>query len=125
MFNQNKSIKKATHLIHIRYVAFYILLFNSLIFEFKELILILKFSNFPSILTNKYIVTIAGNPKFATNCIKSTSTYKYPQKTFKIAYNALLIIQKGIAFLYKISSIHLKNSFMYYATKKSNSVVSV
>ena len=86
---------------------FYILLFNSLIFEFKELILILKFSSFPSILTNKYIVTIAGNPKFATNCIKSTSNDVFLQKIFKIDYNALLIIQKGIIFLYKISSIHI------------------
>ena len=74
------------------YDRFYILLFNSLIFEFKELIPILKLSSFPSIRTSKYIVTIAGNPKLATNCI-----------------------------------IHIvsDNSFMCYATTKSNSVVSV
>ena len=63
-------------------IHFYILLFNSLIFEFKELIPILKLSSFPSIRTSKYIVTIAGKPKLATNCIKSSSNDIFLQIIF-------------------------------------------
>ena len=49
---------------------------------FKELIPILKLSSFPSIRTSKYIVTIAGKPKLATNCIKSSSNDIFLQIIF-------------------------------------------
>ena len=95
-------------------MPFYILLFNSLIFEFKELIPILKLSSFPSIRTSKYIVTIAGKPKLATNCIKSSSNDIFLQIIFSIAKKAPHKLRR--AFL----------CFMCYAaTTKSNSVVSV
>ena len=53
-------------------------------FEFKELIPILRFSSFPSILTSRYIVTIAGKPRLATNCIKSSSIDIFLQIIFYI-----------------------------------------
>ena len=66
-------------------------------FEFKELIPILKLSSFPSIRTSKYIVTIAGKPKLATNCIKSSSNDIFLQIIFNIAKKAPQKLKKGIS----------------------------
>ena len=85
IINRHKKVLKTKKLhtwLILGCVAFYILLFNSLIFEFKELIPILKLSSFPSIRTSKYIVTIAGKPKLATNCIKSSSNDIFLQIIF-------------------------------------------
>lgn len=64
------------------------LLFNSFIFELRELILTLTPSSFPSIRINRYIVTIAGNPKLATSCIKSSSIDIFLRIIFKITKKA-------------------------------------